>query len=396
MAASAALVALVAAALGAAAGLLWARPRLAALRGRAALAETEATGLRTALEYERRAGADKVALVEQSQDRLAESFRALSAQALEGASRQFLDLADRRMREAGARASGELEQRRQAVEHLVAPLRETLGRVEVQLRDLETARVGAFAALTEQVRSARQASEQLRVETAALVTALRKPQARGAWGEMQLRKVVEVAGMVAHCDFTEQPTVGGPEGVQRPDLVVHLAGGKNVVVDSKVPFAAFLEANEATDERVRSERLTAHARHLRTHVDALSSKAYWQRCVASPEFVVLFVPAEAFLAPALDHDPGLLEHAAVRKVVIATPTTLIALLRTVALAWTQAALADRTREVFELGRQLYDRLGTLGGHVDKLGRSLTGAVKAYNDTVGSLEGRVLVPARKLA
>lgn len=396
MNASALLLALVAGALGIAAGLLWARARLAALRERAAVAETEAATLRTALEYERRYGTDRVALVEASQARLAESFQALSAQALEGASRQFLDLADRRMREAGAQATGELEQRRQAVEHLVGPLRETLGRVEAQLRDLETVRASAFAALTEQVRSARQASEQLRGETAALVTALRKPQARGAWGEMQLRKVVEVAGMVARCDFTEQPTVGGADGVQRPDLVVHLAGGKNVVVDSKVPFVAFLEASEATDERVRAERLTAHARHLRAHVDVLSSRAYWERCPASPEFVVLFVPAEAFLAPALDHDPGLLEHAATRKVVIATPTTLIALLRTVAYAWTQEALADKTREVFELGRQLYDRLGTLGGHVDKLGRCLTGAVKAYNDTVGSLESRVLVPARRLA
>jgi DNA recombination protein RmuC len=283
-----------------------------------------------------------------------------------------------------------------AVENLVTPLRETLTRMESRLNELETARTEAYATLVEQVRSAREASEGLRAETAALVTALRKPQARGAWGEMQLRRVAEVAGMLARCDFTEQHTVTGQDGVQRPDMVVHLAGGRNVVVDAKVPLSAFLEAGDASDDRVRAERLAAHARHLRAHVDALGAKAYWRRFSSSPEFVVLFVPAEAFLAPALDHDPDLLEHAAAKKVVIATPTTLIAMLRTVAHAWTQEALSAQTKEIYELGCDLYTRLGTLGVHVERLGRSLGRAVSDFNATVGSLESRVLTPARRLA
>ncbi|WP_322759673.1 DNA recombination protein RmuC [Frankia sp. Cr2] len=365
-------------------------------RERAALAEADVAGMRTALDYERRSAVERLSLVEQSQQRLAESFQALSARALESASRQFLELASIRLQEAGAHAAGELEQRRIAVEHLVSPLREVLGKMEHRLADLETARVEAYATLVEQVRGVQQASEGLRTQTAALVTALRKPQTRGAWGEMQLRRVAEVAGMIARCDFTEQPTVTGDEGVRRPDMVVHLAGNRNIIVDAKVPLVAFLEATEAPDEAARDERLGAHARHLRAHVDALGAKAYWRQFSTSPEFVVLFVPAEAFLAPALEKDPALLEHAAGKKVIIATPTTLIAMLRTVAHAWTQEALTTRSQEIFELGRDLYTRLGTLGEHVDRLGRSLGRAVTDFNAAVGSLESRVLVPARRLA
>jgi DNA recombination protein RmuC len=354
-------------------------------------------GLRTALEYERRSATERVELVQESQHRLAESFEALSARALEGASRQFLRLASARFDEAGTRAAGDLEARRAAVENLVTPLRETLARMEERLRELETARTEAYATLVEQVRSVRDASDGLRTQTAQLVNALRKPQARGAWGELQLRRVAEVAGMLNRCDFTEQHTMTGDggEATQRPDLVVHLVGGRSIVVDSKVPLAAFLEAAESTDDAVRAERIAAHARHVRTHVDQLGSKAYWRR-LDSPEFVVLFIPAEAFLAPALDHDPGLLEYAAAKNVVIATPTTLIALLRTVAYAWTQEALTTRAKEVYDLGKELYSRLGTLGEHVDRLGSSLGRAVESYNATVGSLESRVLVQARRLA
>ncbi|WP_045876345.1 DNA recombination protein RmuC [Pseudofrankia sp. DC12] len=360
-------------------------------------AVADVAGMRTALEYERRSATERAELVEHSQRRLAETFEALSARALEGASRQFLQLAAARFDEAGTRASGDLEARRAAVESLVAPLRETLTRMEDRLRELETARTEAYATLVEQVRSVREASDGLRTQTAQLVTVLRKPQARGAWGELQLRRVVEVAGMLNRCDFTEQQTITGDggEAAQRPDLVVHLVGGRSIVVDSKVPLAAFLEAAEAADEAVRAERLAAHARHVRTHVDQLSSKAYWRR-LDSPEFVVLFIPAEAFLAPALDHDTGLLEYAAGRNVVIATPTTLIALLRTVAHAWTQDVLTTRAKEVYDLGKELYSRLGTLGEHVDRLGTSLGRAVESYNATVGSLESRVLVQARRLA
>jgi DNA recombination protein RmuC len=369
------------------------------LLGRRSAAQTVAdlAEARIAIEYERRSADERLALADQNARRMGDTFQALSARALEGASRQFLELATARLEEAGTRARGDLDARRVAVEHLVTPLRETLTRMEERLRELENARTEAYATLVEQVRSVRDASEALRTQTAQLVTALRKPQARGAWGELQLRRVAEVAGMLARCDFSEQHTVSGgtDEATQRPDMVVHLVGGRSIVVDSKVPLSAFLEAAEATDEATRAERLGAHARHLRTHVDQLGSKAYWRR-FDSPEFVVLFIPAEAFLAPALDQDPGLLEYSAAKGVVIATPTTLIALLRTVAYAWTQEALTSRAREVYELGRELYDRLGTLGEHVDRLGASLGRAVKDYNATVGSLESRVLVSARRLA
>jgi len=278
----------------------------------------------------------------------------------------------------------------------VAPLQATLDKVETQLRELERARVGAYSALTEQVRTVGQTSADLREQTASLVTALRAPQARGRWGEMQLRRVVELAGMVEHCDFVEQASASTDDGVVRPDLVVHLAGGKHVVVDSKVSLAAYLTAAETRDDDVRAERLRAHARHLRDHVEGLAAKEYWRAFQPTPELVVLFVPGEAFLAPALEHDPSLLDDAMARRVVIATPTTLIATLRTIAYAWQQDALTANAREVFEVGRELYRRLGTLGGHVDKLGRSLRRSVDDYNATVGSLERNVLVQARRMA
>jgi DNA recombination protein RmuC len=241
----------------------------------------------------------------------------------------------------------------------------------------------------------RQSSDDLRAQTQALVTALRRPEARGRWGEMQLRRVVELAGMAPRCDFDEQVTVQSAEGTFRPDMVVRLAGGKNIVVDSKVSLAAYLEAAEASDDVVRAARLDAHARHLRAHVDQLAAKSYWATLSPAPEFVVLFIPGEAFLAPALEHDPALLEHAMARKVHIATPTTLVTMLRTAQYAWQQDALAENARAAFDLGRELYERISSLGRNVDRLGRALTSAVTTYNQTVGSLETRVLVSARKL-
>ena len=285
---------------------------------------------------------------------------------------------------------------RQELAVSVAPLREALGKVETHLRELESARVHAYASLTEQVGFVRSASEALRDQTTSLVTALRAPQARGRWGEMQLRRVVELAGMVEHCDFTEQESVTRDGAVLRPDLVVRLTGGKRVVVDAKVSLAAYLDAAETRDPDVAAQRMAAHARHLRDHVKGLAAKEYWRAFEPTPEFVVLFVPGDAFLAPALERDPSLLEDAMADQVLIATPTTLMAMLRTIAYSWQQEALSAHARTVFELGRDLYRRLGTLGGHVDKLGRTLGRAVEDYNATVGSLERSVLVPARKLA
>ncbi|MGA4540151.1 DNA recombination protein RmuC [Uniformispora flossi] len=360
---TAVLLLLIGLAVGALLGVLWSRGQSSARIAR--------------LEAERASALDAADLAERAQEQLGERFKALSADALARSNAQFLELADHRFRIAGD------------------PIRETLDKLDGRLGELERARAAAQAALTRQIDDVRNAGEQLRRETASLVSALRRPDVRGRWGEMHLRRAVEVAGLVDRCDFDTQASVSTDDGVFRPDMVVHLAGGKHVVVDAKVPLAAFLDAAETDDDAVRAERLTAHARQLRTHVDQLGGKAYWQKIQPTPEFVVLFVPGEAFLAQALEQEPGLLEYAALRKVVLATPTTLIALLRTVAYAWSQDALADGAREVFELGRELYDRLGNLGEHLDRLGRSLTGAVGAYNRTVGSLEARVLVSARRM-
>ncbi len=372
--------------LGAVIGFLFARSReAAAAAGQAARV--------SAAEERARAAQERAALLD---GQLAERFQALSAAALDASASRFLAMAEGRLATANTRAAGELEARRAAVENLVGPLKETLTRVEAQLREADAERLRSHAALAEQVQIARQSSEQLRLQTQALVTALRRPEARGRWGEMQLRRVVELAGMSARCDFEEQVEVATAGGTLRPDMVVRLAGGKNIVVDSKVSLAAYLEAAETDEPTVRDARLGAHARHLRTHVDQLGGKAYWAALSPAPEFVVLFIPGEAFLAPALERDSGLLEYAMARRVHIATPTTLVSMLRTAQYAWQQAALSENARAVFDLGRKLHERISSLGQNVDRLGRSLARAVTAYNQTVGSLETRVLATARQLS
>ncbi|GAA3473967.1 DNA recombination protein RmuC [Nonomuraea roseola] len=361
-------------ALGIAVGFLLARTR-AAVR----VAEADARA---------KAAADKLVYVE---EQLAERFQSLSTRALDVNNIRFLELAETRMSASRAEATGDLDQRRQAVEHLVDPLKDLLARVESQLRDTESGHRAARAELTQQMEYVRQSNDQLRSQTTALVRALQRPEARGRWGELQLRRVAEIAGMQRFCDFDEQVV----EGAHRPDMVVRLTGGKNIVVDSKVSLAAYLEAAETGDESLASVRLDAHARHVREHVDRLAAKAYWQSFNPSPEFVVLFIPGEAFLAPALERDPSLLEYALHKRVHIATPTTLITMLRTAHYAWQQAALSENARAVFELGKELYERLSSLGRNVESLGKALTRAVESYNKTVGSLESRVLVTARKL-
>src|SRR5215472_13278788 len=350
---------------GLAIGWLFSRSRAAAARARLT-AELDAT---------RAAERD-------GERRLREAFGSLAGDALRRNNEAFVALAEARLGTARTAAAGDLAQRQQAIEGMVAPLRESLDQVQQQLRTVERDRAGSYSALLEQIGTMRQTSEQLRTETAQLVTALRAPQVRGRWGELQLERAVEAAGL------TE-------DGRVRPDLVVRLVGGKNVVVDSKVAFSGYLEAMEARDEPTRAARLKAHARHLRDHVEALGAKAYWERFTPAPEFVVCFVPADAFLDAALREDPSLQEYAFSRNVVLATPSTLIALLRTVAYTWRQEALATNAAQVHQLGRELYQRLSTLGGHMDKLGRSLSSAVGSYNQTVSSLESRVLVTARRM-
>lgn len=277
-----------------------------------------------------------------------------------------------------------------------AVVKEGLERLHDQMRDVEQHRISWQSQLKQHVDEVRHSTDSLRRETMSLSTALRKPQVRGRWGELHLRRAVEIAGMVSRCDFAEQVPVRSDDVMLRPDLVVNLAGGKSVIVDAKVPLDAFLDATNADSDEERDAHLTRHARQLRQHVDALSAKAYWRALPATPEFVVLFVPGESFLSAALESEPSLLEYAASRHVVLSTPTTLIALLRTVSYAWTQDALADKARDIHELGRELYDRIGVMGSHFDRLGKSLTSAVASYNKAVASLETRVLVSARKFA
>ncbi len=328
----------------------------------------------------------------------------LAARARAGAELARLDATLRATREGEERLEQSMRalsyeataQSQEAVARAVAPLHETLRRYEQRVAELEHDRLDAYAELREQVRSMSTVSGELRTETKQLVAALRAPQVRGRWGEHQLRRIVEAAGLLEHCDFSEQVTAANDIQGVRPDLVVKLHGGRSVVVDAKAPFEAYLAAMEARDERGRDTHLDAHARHVRGHVDALAAKSYWSAFEQTPEFVVLFVPADPFLDAALQRDPTLLEHAFARNVVLATPATLMALLRTVAYVWRQEALARNALAVHTLARELYGRLSTMGDHVSKLGGALGGAVTAYNRAVGSLEARVLVSARKLA
>jgi DNA recombination protein RmuC len=273
-----------------------------------------------------------------------------------------------------------------------AEVMQGLDRLSDQLVDLDHQRASWQGQLNEQVLGMRHSTETLRRETQSLSTALRRPQVRGRWGELHLRRAVELAGLVDRCDFEEQVRL--EDGAQRPDLVVRLAGGRQVVVDAKVPLDAHLDATSTDDEQLRAGHLARHARQVRSHVDLLSSKAYWRALPETPEFVVLFLPAESFLGAALEADPRLLEHASARQVVLATPTTLIALLRTVAHGWSHEALADQAREIHRVGRELHGRLATLGSHLDSVGRSLNAAVGHYNAAMGSLDSRVLVSARR--
>jgi len=311
-------------------------------------------------------------------------FDALAADALRKNNETFVEL-----------AAGKLGQKEQAVEQLVQPLRESLEKVGTALKDLEVKREGAYSELHTQVKSLVDSQKELRTETGNLVTALRSPVVRGRWGEIQLRRVVEMAGMLAHCDFVEQATVTADGNRLRPDLLVNLPGGKQVVVDAKAPLQAYLDSLEAQDDAVRRARLADHARQIRDHIAKLSAKSYWSQFAQTPEFVVLFIPGETFFSAALEHDPTLIEEGVNQQVILATPTTLIALLRAVAYGWNQETVAESARHVNELGRELYNRLATLTGHLAKVGRGLTSAVEAYNGAVGSFERSVVPGARKL-
>jgi DNA recombination protein RmuC len=346
-------------------------------------------GLAVWLATRARASAEK-----RTQAETATVFRALSAEALRTSNEEFLQLAKTQLEGFQREARTDLDQRRQAVEELVAPLKESLTKVDEHVQSLEVSRRQAYGSLTTQVQLLARTQDQLRTETASLVKALRTPSARGRWGEMHLRRALEMTGMLAHCDFVEQPTVATPDGTLRPDVVVKLAGGKNIVIDAKVPLEALLDALQTEDDGERERRLQDFVRNVREHVGKLSLKAYWRQFSPSPEYVVMFLPTESFFRYALEEDQSLVEFAAGQNILIASPTTLIATLRSAAMGWREETLAESARQVSELGKELYERLSTMGEHVAKVGRRLDGAVSAYNDMVGSLETRVLPSARR--
>lgn len=356
--------------------------------------ELRLTELGTTLELERKSAQEKLHALEQARVQLGETFAALSSEALKSNNAEFLRLARENLRQFHIQAEGELAKKEQAIEHLVAPIKELLEKTRNQIREIEHERKEAYGSISKHLESLAQTQQLLHGETRNLVQALRRPEVRGQWGELTLRRLVELAGMVQHCDFYEQEHTATETGAIRPDMIVRMPGGREIVVDVKTPLDAYLSAVEATDDATRRQHLERHSRKVRERVQELAGKAYWNQFKDSPDFVVLFIPGEHFLSAALDHDPALLEEALGKKVILATPTSLVALLRAIAFGWSQQSITENAERIRDLGEDLYKRLATFGEHLAKIGRHLGGSLDAYNKAVGSYERQVLSGARK--